>query len=269
MQFKLSAAALAGSILIMSFASAAQRNYTAMKLRAVTKLAQEGNTSAEFELARREGQGIGVQKNYKQAIHWLRESADHGNAEAEWKLGQLYYLGNGVARDYRKAVGWFRKAADQGNAKAEVALGASYYLSVGVPRDYGRAAKWWRLAARQGDTTAEAALARMHKSCLHSQHGELYAASVRLVNDARGISRMKGIFQAEIDHMLPTARRVYKKTGIVPPALYDIEASEQQAVAGMMVRERVDWHNYKRLGGTATSPAAVRAPRDPCAKWRE
>ncbi len=186
------------------------------------------------------------------------------NSDALQMIGVLL-----VARDYRKAVGWCRKAADQGNAKAEFALGAAYYLSIGVPRDYERAAKWWRLAAKQGDTTAEAALTRMHKSCLQSQHGKLYAASIQLVSDVRGISRMKGIFQAEIHHMLPTARRVYKETGIVPPAVYDVEASEQQAIAGMMVRERVDWHNYRRFGGTATSPAAVRAPRDPCAKWRE
>ncbi len=50
----------------------------------------------------------------------LQHRADAGDAGAQLQLGLDYSGGLGVARDYVQALLYFRKAADQGNAAAQI-----------------------------------------------------------------------------------------------------------------------------------------------------
>ena len=54
--------------------------------------------------------GEGVSKDYKQAMHWFKKSAEQGNAEAQYNLGVMYYTGKDTPKDYKQAMHWFKKS---------------------------------------------------------------------------------------------------------------------------------------------------------------
>ena len=59
--------------------------------------------------------GLGLVKDYSQALTWYQKAADQGNAAAKLDIGMLYAKGWGVAKDYQQAMQWFQKSASQGN----------------------------------------------------------------------------------------------------------------------------------------------------------
>ena len=84
-------------------------------------------------------------------MKWYRLAADQGDASAQHNLAVMYDNGQGVTQDYAQAVKWYRLAADQGYASAQSNLGVMYSNGQGVPQDYVQAHKWYNLAAAQGD----------------------------------------------------------------------------------------------------------------------
>src|SRR5579864_1726086 len=124
--------------------------------------AENGDASAQYELAGLYYQGKGVPQDYKHAADWYRKAADQGNPKAQYGVGFMYYEGRGVQQDYAAAVDWYRKAADQGYAKAQYDIGYSYYEGKGVPLDYSEAAAWYRKAADQGFARAQDDLGYMY-----------------------------------------------------------------------------------------------------------
>src|SRR5216683_113731 len=58
-------------------------------------------------------------KNYGSAVEELRPLAKSGDNEATYLLGSLYEEGLGVARDYEQAVTLYREAAEKGLAEAQ------------------------------------------------------------------------------------------------------------------------------------------------------
>ena len=84
--------------------------------------AQAGDTKAQFELADAYSEGIGVTKDPKQGLVWLRKSAAQGYVGAEATLGYMYQKGVEIAPDAHEAANWYRKAARQNNTKAQAHL---------------------------------------------------------------------------------------------------------------------------------------------------
>ena len=111
------------------------------------KAADQGDATAQGRLGVAYSIGLGVPKDYAQAVHWSRKAADQGDATGQHNLGSEYSIGRGVPKDYAQAVHWFRKAADQGDANGYLLLGAMYHNGTGVPQDYVTAHKWYNLAA--------------------------------------------------------------------------------------------------------------------------
>ena len=60
--------------------------------------------------------------------------------------------GLGVLRDYKEAVKWYTKAANQGYAKAQFNLGWMYQKGQGVLKDLVQAHMWFNLASVSGET---------------------------------------------------------------------------------------------------------------------
>lgn len=118
---------------------------------ALVKKAQSGDAKAQNSLGWCYQYGIGVTKNYNEAVKWYRKSAEQGYANGQTNLGYCYQHGYSVTQDYSKAVQWFRKAAEQGEAFGQNQLGACYYYGYGVTKDYNEAVKWFRKAAEQGN----------------------------------------------------------------------------------------------------------------------
>lgn len=55
-------------------------------------------------------------------------SAQQGNATAEANVAGLYFNGRGVTQDYVKSVQWYEKAAAKGNSAAQNSLGEDYSM---------------------------------------------------------------------------------------------------------------------------------------------
>jgi TPR repeat protein len=70
--------------------------------------------------------GRGVDWSYLQAASWYRKAAEQGDATAQYNLALMYYHGRGVAHDRQQAETWFRKAAEQGNAEAQIWINSMY-----------------------------------------------------------------------------------------------------------------------------------------------
>jgi TPR repeat protein len=90
------------------------------------------------------------------------EGGGQGRASAQNDVGWIYQQGLGVPRDYNEALRWFRKSADQGFFRAENNLGIMYENGWGVPQDMAEAARWYKMSADQGHPKAQFNLASMY-----------------------------------------------------------------------------------------------------------
>jgi TPR repeat protein len=128
--------------------------------------AEEGDVISQANLGNCYDIGLGVARDYAEAMKWYRKAADQGEAKAQVKVGDFYMQntddsqGVGVS-DYWTAAIWFRKAAEQGNIDAQNKLGICYFNggSGGLEKNSTEAVKWFRKAADQGYAIAQNNLA--------------------------------------------------------------------------------------------------------------
>ncbi len=138
--------------------------------------AQQGQPTAQFELARHYQNGQGVEPNDVEAVRWLREAARQGDADAQYELGNAYADGRGVAPDMVNAYACYVLAGANGNSASDEALrrltphmtsaqiaqvrstvGEMYLEGRGTPVDYIGAYAWFRLAESAGSSDGRSA----------------------------------------------------------------------------------------------------------------
>jgi TPR repeat protein len=117
--------------------------------------AEQGNAVAQSNLGYCYRTGIGVEKDEKEAVRLYRLAAEQGNAVAQTNLGYCYRTGIGVEKDEKEAVRLHRLAAEQGNAQGQTHLGYCYWNGIGVKKDEKEAVRLYRLAVEQGDAKAQ------------------------------------------------------------------------------------------------------------------
>ena len=154
--------------LFQSAASAYERKNYPVALKIFTKLAEQGDASAQFNLGVMYANGEGVPKDASQAVTWYRKAAEQGVAQAQFNLGVMYANGEGVPKDASQAAAWYRKAAEQGVAQAQLNLGVMYAIGEGVPKDYVQAAKWFYLGKANG-VEADKAIRQIESMMSHQQ----------------------------------------------------------------------------------------------------
>ena len=115
------------------------------------KSAEQSNIIAMVEL----GIVFDKMQDFSQALIWYRKAAEQGNARAAYNLGLAYGNGESVPKDLKEANAWLRKAADQGDVLAQLNLAVNYEHGIGVSQDYRQAADWYRKAAEQGLAEAQ------------------------------------------------------------------------------------------------------------------
>ena len=118
--------------------------------------------------------GVGVPKNYKEAVKWYRLAADQGDHTALWSLGGMYDDGNGVPKNRKEAVKLFELAAQKqfneisssNDTIASMKLSILSHTQViignlyknggnGLTKDYVKAYAWYALAAANGQVDAQ------------------------------------------------------------------------------------------------------------------
>ena len=131
---------------------------------AIRQKADTGDAKAEFEMALCYFNGIGVPQNDKEALKWVKTSAEHGYPDAEVHYGTIYDYSN-----HQEAEKWYLKAVEQGNSTAafclyeyygsgQSAMGAGYPIP-GAKLDQEQATKWLWKSADLGNGFAWAELA--------------------------------------------------------------------------------------------------------------
>jgi localization factor PodJL len=126
--------------------------------------AAKGDASAQFEVAVRLAEGLGMEPDLKQSFQWYQRSAMSGFPMAQFRLGTLYERGLGVKTDTARAQVWYGRAAEQGNVKAIHNL-AVLHVSRAKP-DYTEAAKLFSQSAAYGLSDSQYNLAMLYESGL-------------------------------------------------------------------------------------------------------
>ncbi|HCO42695.1 MAG TPA: hypothetical protein DCZ11_01630 [Gammaproteobacteria bacterium] len=86
--------------------------------------ARAGNPAAMVEVALMLTTGLGIQRDDKAAVEWLRKASDLGHPDAWAELGELYIEGAGVPRDLKQGKALLEKAAAAGSPRADEMLAA-------------------------------------------------------------------------------------------------------------------------------------------------
>lgn len=95
------------------------------------------------------------EKNYFQAMQWIKKAAEQGNSIAQYNLGKLYYKGCLGKVDYKNALIWFTEAANNGSDEANNMLGVMYEEGKGVTQNYNTAYDYYLIAANAGNVAAQ------------------------------------------------------------------------------------------------------------------
>jgi len=119
------------------------------------KAAEQGRAVAQYNLAICYVNGIGIEKDEKQAVEWYKKAAAQGYAKAQCNLGVCYEKGTGIEKDEKQAFEWYKKAAVQGHATAQCNLGVCYEKGTGNEKDEKQAYEWYEKAAAQGYAVAQ------------------------------------------------------------------------------------------------------------------
>ncbi len=132
-------------------------------------LAQQGNFSAQFELANAYFFGTidEIEQDYDQAEFWFKKGLNHPDLNAcPDVIPTAQFLLGVICQDKGKiddAQSWFHQAAEKGYVTAQSQLGKNYLLGhLGIKKDESKALFWYLKAAEQGDETSHNHLAYMY-----------------------------------------------------------------------------------------------------------
>lgn len=115
---------------------------------AMVALANKGDAEAQYHVGMMHNNGIGTQKDPRQAFEWFQKSTASNDPLGAYKLG-CYYAGQGagvVAYDADEALKYKLVAAKAGYALAQHDV-AILYDKQGNSEE---ALKWWKMAGDQG-----------------------------------------------------------------------------------------------------------------------
>lgn len=113
--------------------------------------------SASFE----DGQKAFAHGSYDKAFDYWRQAAEEGDLTAQRNIAHLYRWGKGVKQDLTQAAFWYYTAAKGGLDTAQYNLGVMYLRGEGVPRNEDEGIIWLQRAAEQNNESAKKKLAHL------------------------------------------------------------------------------------------------------------
>lgn len=144
-------------------------------------------TAAIVALGRRYESGVGVPRDFAQALAMYKKAADAGDADAMYELGAIEGMGLGGRVNRNEALAWYRRSAQAGGKRAMWAIGLAYLVGQGVEVNHAEAVDWLRKAADAGDPFGMMLLRQMYRSQTGVKYdGDLVA---KLFDDAVAASR--------------------------------------------------------------------------------
>ena len=110
--------------------------------------------------------------DFATALKEWKPLAEQGDATAQFNLALMYSKGDGVPQDYKEAVRWYTLAAEQGDAQAQYNVAVSFYKGEGVIKDIVYAHMWKNISASNGLDVAREHLKTLEKEMTLSQKEE-------------------------------------------------------------------------------------------------
>ena len=77
-----------------------------------------------------------------QAVYWYQKAAEQGHTSAQYNLAGCYEEGRGVSRNPERAFSYYRLAAESGDTYAQRKLSYCYENGFGVKKDLSQAILW-------------------------------------------------------------------------------------------------------------------------------
>ena len=124
-----------------------------LALHLMEKCAEQNDPVACFTVALWYRNGEGAVVDTKRSAQWLtrfERLADEGNTEAQWEIGQHYRFGNLLPQNIQRANYWIERSAEGGYAEAQHHL--AWYFETGQYGylvDHDAAETWYRRAFMQ------------------------------------------------------------------------------------------------------------------------
>lgn len=146
-------------------------------------LAECGDATAQWRLAERFAEGVGVAKDPEQALRWYETAARFSDTETLFKLGMLYVNGTGIPKNEQRAVIWFEAAARRGHTEAQFTVAGMYASGRGVPKHEVHAYAWFSVAAAREHDAAREALAALESLMSPAKRGEAQDLAAKLFAD--------------------------------------------------------------------------------------
>ena len=84
-----------------------------------------------------------LHENIEGDLKILSNLAESGNIDAICRMGNLYYDGVGVSKDYAEALKWYQKSATLGHAWSKLRVGDMYRDGKGTQIDYEKSYFWY------------------------------------------------------------------------------------------------------------------------------
>ncbi|KAG7589666.1 F-box domain [Arabidopsis suecica] len=93
--------------------------------------------------------------NPKEAMKWLKQSAENGYVRAQYQLALCLHQGRVVKTNLLEASKWYLKAAEGGYVRAMYNISLCYSVGEGLPQNRKLARKWMKRAADHGHSKAQ------------------------------------------------------------------------------------------------------------------
>ncbi|ESQ28150.1 hypothetical protein EUTSA_v10018848mg [Eutrema salsugineum] len=93
--------------------------------------------------------------NPKEAMKWLKQSAENGYVRAQYQLALCLHQGRVVQANLPEATRWYLKAAEGGYVRAMYNISLCYSVGEGIPQNRKLARKWMKRAADHGHSKAQ------------------------------------------------------------------------------------------------------------------
>lgn len=114
-----------------------------------------------------DGRKAFVRGDYEKAFAQWRQAAENGDLTAQRNIAHLYRWGKGVPQDLTQAAFWYYTAAKEGLDTAQYNLGVMYLRGEGVPRNEEEGIIWLERAAEQNNKKAKKKLAHLKTEIEH------------------------------------------------------------------------------------------------------
>lgn len=118
------------------------------------ELAEQGDVTAQSNVAFMYAKGINTERNDEEAAKWYCKAAEQGHLNSQYNLGVIFAKGRGVEQNYSEAFKWYLKAAEQEDHNAQATVAMMYRKGIGTDKSNEDAFDLYKISAERGSSNS-------------------------------------------------------------------------------------------------------------------